>query len=407
MRSLFIFIFICVVLVAPHSWATEVTVQPLSGDSFTTELVSINAEQLQFKNDSLVKSRATSELLSVVFNDQAIPQTTPFTLLMHNGSYLLGTHFQIQDGQVEWTLLSTDKLSIPVSHIKAMQLQPVAPDLQTEWQRYVNEVATLDRLVIRKKNDLEDNTGAAPFSLDVLEGVVQEIQNEIIVFENDGEILRVKREKVAGVIYRQRALTTPPPFVVVVDIDNSRWACSRLELNKEHCLIFTPENIPHKIPLNRMRLLDFSTINMRYLSASLIESEQRENILHIKHSQSRDYLPCFDRSPAGPLYVQGKLCEHGVWMPATSQLTLRIPDNFTRFAFTPAYDDNLENSDGATLLIETDVKKLHEEWIPRDQTTKEFILPLQSAKRLRITVKPGGTSYIGDTMVLREARFLP
>ena len=384
----------------------DVKLRTLEGQTVSGALVRLTDAEIVLSVNGKEMAFSSAKLDTLGVRESAAAAKWNMQVALSDGSLLQGSSYSVAQGKASVVLADGSTRELPLKSVVSVRLREQSGELAKQWNEYLAQAAASDRLVVRRKGDAK---AGGVESLDVLEGVIKDVTETTIVFDaGGGDVLKVKRERVDGLIYfRGREPAPAAAACLVVDIDDSRWAAKTLQLAGQAVKLVTSSGLTVDVPLERIRKLDYAASNRRFLSELPRDSLTRETWLSSDPKESAQaFAPQVGRTPEGPLVIGGELCPRGVWLPAKSVLIVRTPAGFTRFQTQVGIDDRVANTDGARLKIEADGKTLFDELIKRDPQATPVSVDLQDARRLRITVDYGGQSYLGDQLVLCEAMFI-
>jgi NPCBM/NEW2 domain len=387
----------------------EVAVRTLDGETKAGQLSSVSSESIVVKVAENNVTWNTRQLHSLSFQTaRAIPAWHVEVYLL-DGSMLRGEAFSTQREQATLVVIGGAKFSVPTAQVRQVLLRNSGSTFREQWQSFTADKSSVDRLIVRRMVSDGAAGGATPaISLDVMEGVVVEVTDAFVQFELDGEPLKVKREKIEGILYARKPVELNKTIGFAVDIYGSRWAFQKLHLIESGIAFTSPSGKETQINWDILQMLDFSTSNARYLSFDLKDAENRTDFLApLSLSKAFAFAPLFDRTPEGSITCGGKVYAHGLWMPARSSLTFQVPEGFSQLTMLVGYDDRSGQTDGARLIVEAEGKNVLDRTFTRVSQPEGVKVPLGNAKRIRILVDYGGDSFVGDTMVLCEAMFTP
>lgn len=380
---------------------TDVKVRTLDGQTAAGQLVRISDRELVIAAGGQEQSFAPERLEAVGVHESAAPAKWKVQAGLVDGSVLQGASYSVAGAKSKVALLDGAVHELPLKSVLSVRLRQHTGELLQQWNDYASREATGDRIVVRRK------AGTAE-SLDVMEGVIKDITETTVNFDVGDEVLKIKRERIDGLLYFRG--NEPPAFApacVVVDIDDSRWAAKSLQLAGQALALTTSSGAKVEVPLERVRRLDYAAGNRKLLTELPHESQTRETWFTIAGKEpARSFTPQVGRTPEGPITLGGELCPSGLWLPAKSSLIVRVPAGFSRFSARVGIDDRVASSDGVRLKIEADGKILYDELIRREPHPVSLDVDLRTARRIRITVDYGGESFIGDQLVLCEAMFV-
>jgi hypothetical protein len=380
---------------------TDVKLRTLDGQSASGQLIRISDREIVIAAGGKEQAFAPEKLEAVGLHEQASTAKWKVQVQLVDGSQLNAASYSASGAKAKLTLLDNTAHELPLKSVQSVRLREQTGELALQWNDYLSREANGDRIVIRRK------AGAAE-SLDIMDGVIKDISDTTVVFNDGGGDLKVKRERVDGLLYfRGGENAAAAPACVLVDIDNSRWAARSLQLTGKAISLTTTSGAKVEVPLARVRRLDYAAGNRQLLAELPRESVTRETWFTVAAKDPvKSFAPQVGRTPEGPIALGGELCPTGLWLPAKTALIVRVPAGFKRLSARVGIEDRVASSDGARLKIEADGKTLYDELIKRDAQLATLDVDLQAARRVRITVDYGGESFIGDQLVLCEAMFV-
>jgi hypothetical protein len=385
--------------------AENVKLRTLDGQTLTGRVVRIEDRQIVLASGGQERSFLPAQLHSLIFQEGQANARSQVQVALLDGSVLQGKNFSATQGQGKLTFGDNKPQEFPMKSVAWVRLREQPGKLAEQWDEYLSEEAHADRLILRRKASSEGETAEA--SLDVMEGVVGDVSDATVNFTVDGDVIRVKRDRVDGIVYfRGREAALPAAACYVVDTQGSRWAVKTLALAENTLTLTTSAGIAIELPLSQVRQLDYAAGNLQYLSDLTPDRTTRESWLQSGEEASDTlFRPLAGHTPEGAASIGGTVFSQTVWMPAKSSLTLRVPTGFKRFRAQVGIDDRVSDTDGARLLIEGDGKVLFDHVVKREATPTPLDIDLAGARRVRITVDYGGESFLGDQLVLCEAVF--
>jgi hypothetical protein len=377
-------------------------VRTLQGEDIQGTLVAVTADEVVLAVQGTRRSWPAAELATVSLPTHLAATVPPVAITLTDESVLRGIAFTSQGAQGTLQFPNANPLELPLAQLKSVRLQDSLPKESEAWLSLARESANADRLVIRRQG------AGGSISLDTLEGVTGEIGETHVAFTSDGDRLQVKRDRVEGVLFRRPPPSHPRTKLIFTDRHQSQFAVSALSMERDQLHVQTPSGLKVVRSLHDVWRFDFGAANCRYWSTELLDQKSHSSWLDTLGSTTMKSVgPLFDRAPSGPLTMTGKVWPRGVWLPARSALTLRVPLGFTRLSVQAGYDDRVPQTDGARLIVAAEGKVLYDELVPRHDTPTSIQLPLGDARRVRVSVDYGGESRLGDTLILSEAMFTP
>lgn len=247
--------------------------------------------------------------------------------------------------------------------------------------------------------------------LDVVEGKILEISDQVVTIRAEDEPIRLKKARVAQIQFAgRRAAVDPPGWGFIVDRLGNRIPASSFRFSGGKATVESIWKTPCVIEEENLALIDFSRSRFVFLG----ELEPRETEWRPRVPVLEDDLLTrelfrmrVDATPTGPFEVGGVSYRRGIWLPARSSVTYRVPPKFTRFKAEAAIDDRVEVTDSVMLRIECDSKVAFEKEIRSDSRSPERVdVDLKGVRSVRIIVDYAGSSAFADELDLLNARFV-
>ncbi len=326
-----------------------------------------------------------------------------------DGSVLTARQYTVGDAKARVTLLDGQVIEIAANQIAQVRLQPQGVDTAQPWAELAQNQRPGDLLVIRKGD-----------TIDHLEGVIHDVDDERVHFELDGETLPVKRSKAFGLIYRRAPATGLSKTVCqIVDTSGSRWNVASLSLDgsldgdtpDENRLRWTTRGgITFTRPLDAIKHLDFSLGKIAFLSD--LAPESIRHTPYFGNLAKRPLLANFRavrndmNLEAAPLRLGGKSYAKGLALHSRTEVTYRLPDRFRRFLATIGIDDVVRPHGDVRLVIRGDDRVLFEKVVRGTDPPEAIDVDVTGVRRLSILADFGGLLDVADHLDLCEARVL-
>ncbi len=177
-----------------------------------------------------------------------------------DGSQIAAVAYLVTGGTARIELVGLAAIELPTKWIRWVRF--LADDrndkLAKEWLQIVEGKAASDLLVVRKQG-----------ALDYLEGVLGDVDDEVMQFELEKELIPVKRPKVEGLIYYHASGDElAEPLAEAIDRGGSRWQVKSVEPAGDQLTLTTPAGLKISQPIANLERLDFSSGKIRNSSAT-------------------------------------------------------------------------------------------------------------------------------------------
>ena len=192
--------------------------------------------------------------------------------------------------------------------------------------------ADSDLLVVRA----EDN-------LDYHKGVLQDVTEDVVRFDFDGEMLPVKRSKVFGFVYRHgKEANLPPTVCRIIDSAGSQWSVQSLALAGK-LRWTTPAGLSVAQPLDSVAEIDFSGGKLAYFERFGAGVGRLDALLWRRASASRGATVLL-AAPRPRLSIARAATGRrgyakGLALYCRTELVYRLPARFSRFQAVAGIDD--------------------------------------------------------------------
>jgi hypothetical protein len=380
--------------------ADPFSARPLDGDAVSGEVTALNGKQLVLKTEKGPVTLDIAKLAMISGHPVGDDAAGKFgvTVELGDGSVLLGAGFTSNDGVSSIAGVSEQKIS--TSQLRSVYFataEPPTPKLAKQWAEITASKAAGDLLVVRK-ND----------SFDYLEGIIKGVDAENCQFEIDGEVIPVKRAKVAGLVYARHGDEPAEPAAKLATTSGARMNLRSFELIDGELKGTLAGGTEFEVPLDQVARLDFSTGKIAYLSdldpeeavfTPLVGFSAPPQGLLGYFNYRRDVG--FDQSP---LRLDGKEFRKGLSLASRTSLAYKLPGKFRVFRATVGIDDSTRETGNVHLEISGDGKVLWQGEVRGDEPSQQLELEIGGVKRLLILADYGAGLDVGDRLDLGEAQ---
>ncbi len=200
-------------------------VQTLDGRIVSGSLAELTADRLTVETDSGKVFLETEKLLDVSLKHKPAASAQPpgAWIELTDGSTIVARQYTVRGDRAVITLLDDEVLETPTRSIRNVRLQHVSEAMTDQWSQILTNKLDGDVLVVRKGDNL-----------DYHQGVLGDINAEVVRFQLDGEDLPINRAKVYGLAYRHPSGEAQSgPICRLTDIFGSHWQVSKIALEKK------------------------------------------------------------------------------------------------------------------------------------------------------------------------------
>ena len=398
--------------------STEVsaTITTVTGEQFAGAITSWSATGITVETGEETQQIAREQLLRVTWKQDAKDKQAQTYLVLVDETILPLSTFEVTDRQaVIITPLSSSQLSIPTERIHLVQFS-CHSDAATELQQKLDDDLVGDVLVIQKKNSTE-----SPVVLDYLSGLIGDVSVKKVDFNWEGELIPVKRSKIAALaFYHARPPQLPEAVCVLTTQSGARLPATQVTQVGERIQLTTRCGLELEIPLQSLREADYSAGKLIYLS-DLQPTRQKwtpsiglpasaELISH--HGQPRrdqsfsgsTLFLAWPETEAGTGRSELKTYSKGLALRSRTDLRYRIPAEMKRFICIAGIDPTTARVGHVILTLFADEQVIWQGEIAGGAAPVEIEVELGAAKELRIFVDYGANLDFGDRVHLAEAR---
>jgi hypothetical protein len=417
----------CITLLLPLAGlatarAAEVTATRLDGTTVTGELANWSPTEITLTAADGNQQIATNQLLSIRW---ASPSTEKPVVTTGQVELLDGTQIPISSLKVagKTATLTLDSagdaklkpVEVPTTQVSTVHFQRLDPALTGQWDEIRKLKPANDVLIVLKRDGK---------SLDYVEGVIGDITDDKVDFKLDGELNRVDRAKVAGIIY-YRAGNHPVAESRVSIHGRSGFEASvaGFELvGRDTLQLTTIGGTKLAWPLSDLAAADFSAGKLVFLSDIDPASQNWTPLVSLpsgvtiagEYGQPRrdrsafgGKLTLLTPDPADPTAPHtSRTFDKGLALRSRTELVYRLPAGFKRFIATAGIDPAAGAVGNLRLAILADDRPLLETEVAGDQPPQPIDVDIAGAKRLKILVEFGQNLDSGDWLNLCDAKIV-
>lgn len=387
------------VTAGPH-----VDVQSIGGSSVIGTLESLTRENLVINTADGPQTLSTKDILRVTPTMQAPAPTTAVSAWVElvDGSVLAAALYETTSGQARVKLIGGGEIELPTDAISHVRFGQQDGALSGQWEEILADKAASDLIVVQKDN-----------ALDFVEGVLGDVTPETVAFDLDGEMLSVKRSKLAGLVYFHAPRgDSAPPLCDVVDVGGSRLKAESISVIDDQLTVATTAGVTFRRPWSQLARIDLSGDGEVYLSEmdwDPADSKWTPYLALPGQSEATRafFAPRRNRGfDSSELHLGGKKYAKGLGLYSRTRLSFRLSGKFHRLAAVVGIDDDVGERGNVHLVIQGDGKTLFDTSVSGGEDPVPLDLDINGVRRLSILVDYGEDLDVADHLYLCEARLL-
>jgi NPCBM/NEW2 domain len=378
----------------------DVQVQTSDGSDFRGALSGIDERGVLVRVGEEDRRVDLKSLISITLptNNPEKPNTL---VELTDHSQLAATDYRVIGSNAQIVLVGGAKVIVPTQAVRFVRFQAAGEQedkANKQWKDITEQKATGDLLVVRKKG-----------TLDYLEGVHKDLNEESLTFELDREPIKVKRPKIEGLIYyHSAAAPLPDATCQVAAVGGTRLFASSVNWTNDQFKVATVAGAKVSLPHDQVVELDFSAGKLRYLSDLETETAEYTPLFPTKEplaALTDFFQPRQDMNlEQGPLKLDGKTYRKGLAMHSRSRLVYRLPGDYNRLTAVAGIDDSVREGGNVRLEIRGDGKSLWQGTLRGSEPGKNLDIALAGVRRLEIVVDFGDDLDIADQVDLCDAK---
>ncbi|MCE9546786.1 MAG: NPCBM/NEW2 domain-containing protein [Planctomycetia bacterium] len=375
----------------------EVQVHTLSGQSYRGPLESLDADRLTMAvgEKSVTVPRSNLQQLNSLGASVQQPKAEAWVELI-DGSRVAIDRYTSSGTTAKLSLSAGGEAKVPARRVRMVRFRGPQDERSPEWLRIVAAPPTSDVLIVRKKD-----------KLDVVSGVIGDVDEQAVSFRLDNDTIRVPLAKVAGLIYFYPHAERLPAAESVVTVDGgSRWPARQLSLVDGALRLVSPAGLETTLPLGRVRQIDFNVDKFIYLSDIEPDAVQWSPYFaagRLTESLTRLFRPRKDRAllagesagddgalkllfPAERGAPTMRSFSKGLALHGRTQMEYALPERFSRFQATVGIDARISGRAAVRLTVRGDDKELFVGTIAAGEAPKPLDLDVKNVRKLTLLV---------------------
>lgn len=371
--------------------APPVEVATLNGDQHVGTLERLSAEEVILKTPTGSTKLAAAELLAIrIPGTAAVPPTeslievrlTDATLLRASAYTTTAT-----EARLKHPLLGEFKL--PLSTVHSVRFAPPDPKVDAGWKELLTRVSRKDQVAIRK-NDV----------LDYLDGVIGPLDETTVKFQLDGDDIPVKRERVFGMVYSKREVSTAKTAAAIDLATGDKLSARTVTWDGEAWKLKLVSGAEFSVLATSVQIVDYSQGKIAYLSNMEPRDIKYTPFFEVKWEYRRDR-----GIDSQPITFGTKTYSKGLSVHSATMLRYRLGGDYRRFQTIIGINEKFAGNVDVT--IKGDGRVLFKGPARANQPPQPLDLDVNGVVELEINVGYGEDELdIGDWLHLADAKVL-
>jgi len=398
-----------------------VTVTLLNGEATSGKFISLDGQTIEIEAENQRQKFDVQNLERIqLAGEPENPDGANLQIRLVDGSLLLAKTFTIQDRIASVAIAWPAKVSAPELKIETRNIEWIRLGLEAAmdkpWREAVAKAPAGDTLFIRKENMLEP-----------LDGIIQDVDADAIQFKFDGELIPVKRAKVAGLaFYHAAGRKLPVAACLCRDRFGNQFIVRSFRLDQaENFALLLNCGTEILLPLDILRDFDFTVGKILYVSDMDVEAaqwlpqvesgplfEQLSLLMTWQRDRSLDKQPLKlfradgFREGKDQFARPEKEFAKGIAVRSGTKLLYNVPEGFKTLTGLCGIDPELRPRGHVVLKIVGDGRELYAQPISgRDAQPNKIDLDISGVSRLMIHVDYGENSDVADHLNICNLRF--
>jgi hypothetical protein len=385
---------LAIILLLSASVVEAEELRTLSGKTITGTLKIIDTDTIIMRTDDGPVETPLSQVLLLDLRPGrgTSGDTKHYEVRLLDDSSILARSLAFSAKEVELTLLSGTKLTVPLSAVVSFLKDAQDANLRRQFQNAKKSKLRSDRILIFKDGDLN-----------AIDGTLGEIDadGKAIAFTRDkNEPIKARFELLHGVIFLRTDVLAETPVCKVIDQDGSMIVASKLAYDGKTLNLTTPTGAKLALAGDALAKLDFNLGRLTYLSdlepAKLSESPWFAGFPSVRKDVNQD---------GRPIVLLDRPFSKGLTMEGGSSVEYNLGGKYKDFKALVGADTRA--AEGAlaktTLTVYCDGAKQYSEVVAPGEL-KPIAVNVKDAATLRIVVEGPNFTVLPAYVTLADAR---
>jgi len=310
---------------------------------------------------------------------------------LRGGGRILAKSATISDDecQLAWSV-SDESLNLALDLLRALRLEPATASAEFD-NALATPSAELDRVFVK------DEVG----KLSSVTGLIESLTGDELTLEVGGQMHKVPRSKLFGIIVAQPSASTTTPRCLVTLSDGSLLGGEELSLSDGQADLVFSGGGKATIPWAAIRQVAIRSRRVAFLSDLKPIDDQQQPIVTLPRPWQRD------RAVTGePLMLGGRSYEKGIGVHSRSQLTFAAEKKWDTLGATIGLDGVSGSKGDCVFIVLADGQPLVSRRMKGSDSPEEISVTISGREHVTLLVEPGEGLDLADHANWGDVRFI-
>jgi hypothetical protein len=352
----------------------------------------MQSDGLSVRVDGQETSVPFTALKTLQFNNRLSPSDSAIVVVLRDGSRIQPSQVLSQGQKIQLLLAPDSSITIPANFVRTIQFQKLNEIQQTQWRAIQESRIAGDTLVVVRSAE----------ALDKVEGVINGIEADKVMFEFSQQKIEAPRLKLAGLKFFSPPSQNQRVLAVINDIWGNSWQAHQLKSQSADSLDVTLAcGAELTIPLSQLNNIDFSIGSMQYVADLKPIDSQRSGGFALKVP-----IPGSDQLFGAQSVRLPQTNGPSLRMLGNGSATYRVPAEYQSLTGKVFLSPDGQQFTPCTVQIKLENNVLWEGKLADLSQRLEFDVKIQADQRLQFLVQTESKYPVGDVVVWQELRML-
>ena len=369
--------------------APPVEVATLNGDQHVGNLERVSADEVLLKTPTGTTRLAPADLLAIRIPGTSATVATEslFEVRLTDATLLRVSGFTSTATEVKLKHSLLGDLKLPLASVRSVRFAPPDAKVDATWKELLTRTSRKDQIAIRK-NDV----------LDYLDGVIGSLDDATVKFQLDGDDIPVKRERVFGMVYSKREVSSGKTAAAIDLTTGDRLSAKTVTWDGETWKIKLVSGTEFLVPPTSVQIVDYTQGKIAYLSNMEPRDIKYTPFFEVKWEYRRDR-----GIDSQPITFGTKTYAKGLSVHSATVLKYRLGGDYRRFQTIIGINEKF--SGNVDVTIKGDGRVLFKGPARINQPPQPLDLDVTGVVELEISVGYGEDELdIGDWLHLADAK---